>query len=242
MNTLPENYDDNFTTLSPLPAQDEGAAVEQPAGPTGPDFTKPMRTVVGRQPVKILTTGAANPDFPVVALVKVNGAEVAVNYNLMGEDPELAHVIENIPPIPPVAIGRVLRSVQDDSLVFDSRVFSTEVDARDTPAEGFEFISTYRVVLPQVNESGEQEEIEETDDTGTREMNVNGRLSRSARRSPSAGAAMATVRRRSSSSATSTARTSSFSRSTAPAPTGPSTPASADQPPGGALRRVPSLA
>jgi hypothetical protein len=176
MNTLPENYDDNFTTLSALPAQDEGAAVEQPAGPTGPDFTKPMRTVVGRQPVKILTTGAANPDFPVVALVKVNGAEVAVNYNLMGEDPELAHVIENIPPIPPVAIGRVLRSVQDDSLVFDSRVFSTEVEARDTPAEGFEFISTYRVVLPQVNESGEQEEIEETDDTGTREMNVNGRL------------------------------------------------------------------
>jgi hypothetical protein len=149
--------------------------IEEPQGPVGPDFTKPLRTVVGRHPVRVLTVGAGNPDFPVVCLVKINGVETPVAYNLMGDDPDLERRIENIPPIPPVAIGRVLRSVIDDSLIFDTRVFATEQEAKDTPIEGFEFISTYRVSLPQINQNGEQEEIEEADDSGPQEMHINGR-------------------------------------------------------------------
>lgn len=190
MNTLPNAYESNFDDGQLDEDHFDGdihddasvgetsvAVVEEPAGPTGPDFTKPLRTVVGRYPVRVLTTGASNPGFPVVALVKIDGVETAINYNTMGEDAELARVIENVPPIPPVAIGRVLRSIADDGLIFDSRVFANEVDARDTPADGFEFISTYRVLLPQVNALGEQEEIEESEDApGPQELRVNGRL------------------------------------------------------------------
>jgi hypothetical protein len=51
----------------------------------------------------------------------------------------------------------------DDSLIFDTKVFTTEEEARNTDAPGYEFIASYRVVLPRQPQT-EVEELEGSDE------------------------------------------------------------------------------